>query len=229
MHVLLVEDDPAISHFLVKGLGEEGHLVDLVEDGAAALERAGDEDYDVILLDLILPGIDGLDVCRRLRGQGIDTPVLVVTARDTVPDRVRGLDVGADDYLVKPFAFDELLARLRALSRRGRTRQLSAVLRHGPLVVDTVAHAAAVDGRALDLTATEYRLLEFLVRRAGTIVSREQLGEHVWGGDADPFSNVADVYVGYLRRKLAAAGAPPLIRTVRGLGYMLKVAGGDAA
>jgi len=222
VHVLLVEDDPAISHFLLKGLGEDGHLVDLVEDGQEAIERAGIEAYDVIVLDLMLPTVDGLEVCRTLRARGVDAPILMVTARDAVPDRVRGLDVGADDYLPKPFAFDELLARLRALTRRGRTAQLSSVLRHGPLAVDTQAHAASVDGRAVQLSATEYRLLEFLVRRAGTIVSREQLGDHVWGGDADPFSNVADVYVGYLRKKLAAAGAPPLIHTVRGLGYMLK-------
>jgi DNA-binding response OmpR family regulator len=229
VHLLLVEDDPAISHFLLKGLREEGHLVDLVEDGREAIERAVVEAYDAVVLDLMLPGVDGMEVCRTLRTRGIDVPILMVTARDAVPDRVRGLDVGADDYLAKPFAFDELLARLRALTRRGRTAHLSAVLRHGPLAVDTAAHAATVDGRPVSLTATEYRLLEFLVRRAGTIVSREQLGEHVWGGDADPFSNVADVYVGYLRRKLAAAGAPPLIRTVRGLGYMLKAGAGDAA
>jgi len=222
VHVLLVEDDPAISHFLVKGLGEDGHLVDLVEDGQEAIERASVESYDVIVLDLMLPTVDGLEVCRTLRARGVDAPILMVTARDAVPDRIRGLDVGADDYLPKPFAFDELLARLRALTRRGRTAQLSSVLRHGPLAVDTQAHGASVDGRAVPLSATEYRLLEFLVRRAGTIVSREQLGDHVWGGDADPFSNVADVYVGYLRKKLSAAGAPPLIHTVRGLGYMLK-------
>ena len=229
MRLLLVEDDPKISHFLLKGLREEGHLVDLVEDGHAAIAQAGIETYDVVVLDLMLPGVDGLEVCRTLRARGEDVPILIVTARDGVPDRVRGLDVGADDSLPKPFAFDELLARLRALTRRGRTPHLSAVLRHGPLAVDTIAHAATVDGRSVALTATEYRLLEFLVRRAGTIVSREQLGEHVWGGDADPFSNVSDVYVGYLRRKLAAAGAPPLIRTVRGLGYMLKAGAEDAS
>jgi DNA-binding response OmpR family regulator len=222
MRLLLVEDDPKISRFLVKGLREDQHLVDLVEDGPAAVEQAVASDYDAIVLDLMLPGIDGFEVCRQLRQLGIDTPVLVISARDGVADRVAGLDCGADDYLVKPFAFDELLARLRALGRRGRTRQLSGLLTYGPLTVDPVAHQVTAGGQLLSLTATEYRLLEFLVRRAEAIVSRDQLAEHVWGGDYDPFSNVADVYVGYVRRKLQAALPHPLIHTVRGLGYMLK-------
>lgn len=222
MHLLLVEDDPKISRFLLKGLREDQHLVDLVEDGPAAIEQAGASDYDAIVLDIMLPGCDGFEVCRQLRGQGVDTPVLVISARDAVADRVAGLDCGADDYLVKPFAFDELLARLRALGRRGRTRQLSGLLTYGPLTVDPVAHQVSAGGQVLSLTATEYRLLEFLVRRAEAIVSRDQLAEHVWGGDYDPFSNVADVYVGYVRRKLQAAVPQALIHTVRGLGYMLK-------
>ena len=161
----------------------------------------------------MLPIQDGFTVCRRLRDQGVDTPILMVTARDGVGDRVRGLDTGADDYLVKPFAFDEVVARLRALTRRGRTRSLSAVLTTGALSLDQEAHQAAVAGTLLPLTATEYRLLEFLMRRAGTIVSRDQLAEHVWGGDYDPGSNLADVYVGYLRRKLAGTAAADQIRT----------------
>ncbi|MEP7307014.1 MAG: response regulator transcription factor [Acidobacteriota bacterium] len=174
--------------------------------------------------------MDGFTLCRRLRGDGVDTPVLMLTARDAVPDRVQGLNAGADDYLVKPFAFDELLARLRALMRRGRTRQLDTSLSYGPLVMDTATHLVNAAGQPL--SATEYRLLEYLLRHAEAIVSRDQLAEHVWGGDSDPFSNVADVYVGYLRRKLRAAGiAEPLIHTVRGMGYMLKTRrpGGDAA
>ena len=226
MRLLVVEDDPTISHFLVKGLREDQHLVDLAEDGLAAESRALDGDYDAILLDLMLPEFDGMEVCRRLRAQGVDTPILMVTARDGIGDRVRGLDTGADDYLVKPFAFDEMLARLRALTRRGRTRTLSAVLRAGAITLDLEAHQASVDGRPLVLTATEYRLLEYLLRRAGTIVSRDQLAEHVWGGDYDPGSNLADVYVGYLRRKLAGSRSADAIRTIRGLGYML--ARGDA-
>ncbi len=222
MRLLLVEDDPKISRFLVKGLREEQYLVDLVEDGLEAEARAADDEYDAILLDVMLPGLDGFEVCRRLRAQGIDTPVLVITARDAVADRVAGLDAGADDYLVKPFAFDELLARLRALGRRGRTRHLSVVLQYGPVAVDPRDHTVTVDSTPVDLTATEFRLLEYLVRRAESIVSRDQLAEHVWGGEYDPFSNVADVYIGYLRKKLQAHWPVPLIHTVRGLGYMLK-------
>jgi DNA-binding response OmpR family regulator len=220
--VLLVEDDAAISRFLVKGLREDQYLVDLVENGARAEAQAAVEDYDVILLDLMLPGLSGYDVCRRLRAQGIDTPILIITARDAVDDRVAGLDAGADDYLVKPFAYDELVARLRALTRRGRTRHLSAVLQYGGVEVHQEEHMARVNGRALDLTATEYRLLEYLVRRAETIVSRDQLAEHVWGSHGEQGSNVIDVYIGYLRRKLAAAGVDGLIQTVRGLGYLVK-------
>ena len=222
MRILLVEDDPAISRFLLKGLTEDQHLVELVEDGRTAEARASVEEYDAILLDLMLPGLDGLEVCRRLRAQGVDTPILVITARDGVADRVSGLDAGADDYIVKPFAYDELLARLRALTRRGRTRNLSAVLSYGPIEIHQEDHQAVIGGQALDLTATEYRLLEYLVRRAETIVSRDQLGEHVWGGAHEHSSNVTDVYIGYLRRKLAARGVDDIIQTVRGLGYMLK-------
>lgn len=221
MRLLVVEDDPTISHFLVKGLREDQHLVDLAEDGGAAESRALAGDYDAILLDVMLPGQDGFALCRRLRAQGVDTPILMVTARDTVGDRVRGLDTGADDYLVKPFAYDEVVARLRALTRRGRTRSLSAVLTAGSLSIDQEAHQAQVAGVPVSLTATEYRLLEYLMRRAGTIVSRDQLAEHVWGGEYDPCSNVADVYVGYLRKKLAGTASADQIRTIRGLGYML--------
>jgi DNA-binding response OmpR family regulator len=221
MRLLVVEDDPTISHFLVKGLREDQNLVDLAEDGEAGEARALAGDYDAILLDIMLPVQDGYAVCRRLRAQGVDTPILMVTARDAVGDRVRGLDMGADDYLVKPFAFDEVVARLRALTRRGRTRSLSAVLTAGALTLDQEAHQAHVSGLLVPLTATEYRLLEYLMRRAGTIVSRDQLAEHVWGGEYDPCSNLADVYVGYLRRKLASTAAASQIRTIRGIGYML--------
>jgi two-component system OmpR family response regulator len=222
MRVLVVEDDPKISGFVGKGLREDQHLVDLVDNGVDAEDRILESDYDAIVLDVMLPGRDGFDVCRRMRAHGVDTPILIVTALDAVPDRVRGLDCGADDYLVKPFAFDELLARLRALVRRGRTHASSGVLRNGPISFDPATHDVRVNGRPVELTATEYRLLEFLMRRAGTVVSRAQLAEHVWGGDYDPFSNVADVYIGYVRRKLHAAGAGRVIRTVRGLGYLLE-------
>jgi len=224
VRLLVVEDDPAISRFVVNGLREEQYLVDLAETGPAAERLAAEGDYDAIILDVLLPGIDGISLCRRLRQDGVDTPVLMLTARDAVPDRIRGLDAGADDYLVKPFVFDELLARVRALTRRGRTRQLDTSLRYGPLRLDTESHMADAGGARLELSATEYRLLEHLLRHPETIVSRDQLAEHVWGGDYDPFSNLADVYIGYLRRKLRSAGVQtPLIHTVRGLGYMLKL------
>lgn len=224
MHVLLVEDDPTISRFLLRGLREENHVVDLAEDAESAEQYASASEYDAILLDVMLPGgVDGFEVCRRLRAAGLDTPVLMLTARDGVTDRVHGLDLGADDYLTKPFAFDELLARLRALTRRGRSHHVTASLACGPVTMDLETHTVTANGQTVPLSATEYRLLEFLLRRVGTIVSRSQLADHVWGSDYDPFSNVADVYIGYLRRKLSAAGVPPTqIQTIRGLGYMLK-------
>lgn len=222
MRVLVIEDDPAISRFIVRGLTEEHYMVDLVQDGASAVEMIMAEEYDAIILDLMLPELDGFEVCRRMRRQGVDTPVIIVTARDAVSDRITALDAGADDVLVKPFVFDELLARLRALGRRGRSRHLTHLLEYGGISIDPVAHLVTVAGRPVQFTATEYRLLTFLVRRAEAVVTRDQLAQHVWGGEYDPMSNNADVYVGYVRRKLQAATPRPLIHTVRGLGYMLK-------
>ncbi|MGE3579407.1 MAG: response regulator transcription factor [Vicinamibacterales bacterium] len=230
MRILVVEDDPAISAFLVRGLREEHYLVDLAEDGPSAERCLADVRYDAVVLDVQLPGRSGIDVCRRLREDGQAVPVLMLTARDAVADRVTGLDAGADDYLVKPFAFDELLARVRALVRRGAVRLPGHVLQCGPIALDTEAHAASVAGRSLALSATEYRLLDYLLRHAGTVVSRDQLAERVWGSDVDLSSNVTDVYVGYLRRKLKAAGlTAPMIHTIRGLGYILKAAPPDPA
>jgi DNA-binding response OmpR family regulator len=228
MRLLLVEDDCAISDPLLKGLREAHHVVDLADDGAGAVDQAGAGDYGAVVLDLMLPGLDGFDVCRQLRQQGLDTPILVISARDSVRDRVRALDCGADDYLIKPFAFEELLARLRALDRRGRNRHTSRLLSYGDLTIDPVDHRVTLHGQALNLTATEYRLLEYLVRRAEAIVTRDQLAEYVWGGHYDPASNLADVYVGYIRRKLQAAHPLPRIHTVRGLGYILKQDAGTA-
>jgi two-component system copper resistance phosphate regulon response regulator CusR len=196
--------------------------VDLVEDGEAGERKLLAGSYDVAVLDVMLPRRDGYEVCRRLRKAGIGVPILMLTARDAVADRVKGLHEGADDYLIKPFAFDELLARLEALVRRGPSRPPDSLLTHGPLQVDTESHLVKLSGAEVRLSATEYRLLEYLVRRAGSIVSRDQLAEHVWGGDYDPFSNVADVYISYLRKKLDKDRKRPLIHTVRGLGYMLK-------
>lgn len=222
MRLLVVEDDPKISSFLVRGLREDQHMVDLLADGSLVADMVNAEEYDAIVLDIMLPGMDGFQVCRQLRQHGVDTPVLVLSARDAIGDRVQGLDCGADDYLVKPFAFDELLARLRALGRRGRSRHQSGILHYGPIDIDPAAHTVAANGHRLVLSATEYRLLEFLVRRAESIVTRDQLSQHVWGGEGDGASNVVDVYVGYVRRKLLAAYPHALIQTVRGLGYMLK-------
>jgi two-component system, OmpR family, response regulator len=222
MRLLLVEDDARISRFLLKGLREDHHVVDLTEDGPSGIDQASAVEYDAVLLDLMLPGLDGFEVCRQMRGQNIDSPILVISARHGVGDRVRVLDCGADDYLTKPFAFEELLARLRALDRRGRNRQTARTLSYGPLTIDPVDHRVTLAAHTLTLTHTEYRLLEYLVRRAESIVTRDQLAEYVWGRDYDPFSNVADVYVGYVRRKLSAATPGTLIHTVRGLGYMLR-------
>ncbi|MCC7009931.1 MAG: response regulator transcription factor [Acidobacteria bacterium] len=223
MRILLVEDDRTISHFLVNGLREEKHVVDVVEDGLVAQERAATDDYDLIVLDIMLPGMNGVDVCRKLRAEAIDTPILMLTAREEIENRIAGLDAGADDYLTKPFSFDELLARARAVTRRGRTRTLTSIVRHGPVEMDTKARIIRVNGTRLDLSLTEYRVLEQLVLHADTVVSREELAERVWGGDLDPGSNVVEVYIGYIRRKLQAVHPAPLVQTLRGFGYMLKV------
>jgi DNA-binding response OmpR family regulator len=223
MRILVVEDDRTISHFLVNGLREERHVVDLVEDGVTAQERAATDVYDLIILDIMLPGLNGVDVCRNLRREAVDTPILMLTAREATDDRVAGLDSGADDYLTKPFAFDELLARVRAVTRRGRTRSLASVMRYGPIELDARAHAIRVNGTRVDLSATEYRVLEQLMLHAETVVSREQLADLVWGGDLEPGSKVVEVYVGYVRRKLQAVHGASLVHTLRGFGYMLKV------
>jgi DNA-binding response OmpR family regulator len=223
MRILLVEDDRSISRFLMKGLAEERHVVDLVEDGLVAEERAYSGEYDVIILDVMLPGMNGVDVCRRLRAEQVDTPIIILTARTDTPDRVSALDAGADDYLTKPFSFDELLARIRAIARRGRTKALGAVLHYGPIDLDPRSGDADDAIARVDLTATEYRLIEQLLRHPETIVSREELGERVWGRDLDPHSNTVEVYIGYVRKKLQAHFEQPVIHTVRGMGYMLKV------
>ena len=201
MRVLLVEDEIKMSRAIRRGLEQEGYAVDAALDGNDGLHRATEWDYDAIVLDILLPGLDGIEVCRRLRLAGRWAPVLMLTARDRVADRISGLDVGADDYLVKPFAFGELLARLRALVRRG-ARERPAVLTVGELVLDPAAHVVSLSGRPVLLSAREFALLEFLMRRPGQVVSRTEILEHVWNYNYDGLSNVVDVYVGYLRRKL---------------------------
>jgi len=219
VRVLIVEDDLRTRELLERGLKEERFHVEAVAEGLAAEERAASEGFDAIVLDVILPGHDGFAVCRRLRMRGVDTPILMLTGRHRVDDRVRGLDAGADDYLAKPFEFGELLARLRALTRRGRTRNLDAILKYGPIEFDQRDRTATVNGTPVVLSTTEQRLLEYLLRRAERPVTREQLVQHVWGNTLKRDSNAVDVYVSYLRKKLFPAGT--LVRTVRGVGYTL--------
>ena len=226
MRLLLVEDEPAAAQVLAKGLREHAYAVDIASDGSAALQEVALTDYDAIVLDLMLPLVDGLSVCRAIRRAGRHVPILIVTARDAVDARVEGFDAGADDYLVKPFDFRELLARLRALIRRGRQPLLPERVHVGLLTLDTRSRRAAVANREVPLTAKEYAFLEFLVRRVGDVVSRAEIAEHVWDEHYDPFSNVIDVYVQRLRRKIDGSGAESLIRTRRGEGYQL-VAGPD--
>jgi len=223
VRILLVEDEPSAAHLLAKGLREQAYAVDVATDGEAALFQAGTTDYDAILLDVMLPLKDGLAVCRTIRESGCPVPILMVTARDAVQARIEGLDSGADDYLVKPFAFGELLARLRALVRRGRLPILPNRLTAGPLTLDTRSRRVQFGTGDLILTAKEYALLEYLVRRAGDVVSRADIAEHVWDDHYDPLSNVVDVYVQRLRRKIDSGGSESLIRTRRGEGYQLVI------
>jgi len=210
MRLLVVEDEADVARFLRRGLMEEAYAVDVVEDGETALEVAALNPYDAIVLDLMIPGPNGMEVCRRLRESGSHVPILILTARDSVDEKVAGLDAGADDYLSKPFEFGELLARLRALLRRGS------------VTTSPVVTAGA-------LTTKEYAVLEFLARNAGRIVTREEISEHVWGQDFDPFSNLIEVYINRLRRNIEKVTETRYIQTVRGSGYMLEGAGGTAA
>ncbi len=219
--VLVAEDEPKLAFALDEGLAEVGHTVDIVFDGQEALDYARTVAYDAIVLDVLLPRMDGLEVCRRLRAAGRATPILLLTARDALQDKVAGLDTGADDYLTKPFAFPELLARLRALLRRD-SAQRTGVLQVADLALDPAAHTVRWGDRAIDFTHREYGILETLLRRPGWIVGREAIIESVWGFDYPDSSNLIEVYVGRLRRKLSESGAPPLIETVRGIGYRLR-------
>jgi two-component system, OmpR family, copper resistance phosphate regulon response regulator CusR len=228
MRVLLVEDEPNAAHVLAKGLREHAYAVDVAGDGDAAIFQVGTTDYDAVILDVMLPGKDGFTVCRTIRESACEVPILMVTARDAVEARIEGLDCGADDYLVKPFDFGELLARLRALIRRGQQPLLPERLSVGPLALDTRTRQAWVRTHEVRLTAKEYALLEYLVRRGGDVVSRGDIAEHVWDEHYEPLSNVVDVYVQRLRRKLDRPGSESLIRTRRGEGYQLAV-GGDAS
>jgi two-component system, OmpR family, response regulator len=218
MRVLVVEDQPKMRELLGRALHEAGYAVDTAADGPSALHQATEAEYDAIVLDVMLPGLDGFEVLSRLRDAERWTPVLMLTARDAVRDRVRGLDAGADDYLVKPFAFNELLSRLRAIIRRGRPAR-QVVLRCGPLVLDPATRIATVDGTEVSLSPREFALLEMLLDRAGGVVTRTEVLDHVWDSSYDGVSNVVDVYVRSLREKIDRRFGIQLIHTVRGAGY----------
>jgi two-component system copper resistance phosphate regulon response regulator CusR len=220
VRVLLVEDETRVAGFVARGLREQSYAVDVAADGDAALYQAAVSQYDLVVLDVMLPGKNGYAVCRELRAAGLRAPILMLTARDAIDDRVAGLDAGADDYLVKPFDFKELLARLRALARRSGVPRPD-VLQAADLTLNTASHAVSRGGRQISLTAKEYALLEFLLLHHDRVVGREAIAQHVWDESFDAFTNVIDVYVKRLRAKLDAGGAPRLIHTRRGEGYIL--------
>ena len=222
MRILVVEDDRKVARFVRQGLCEEGHAVEIAKDGPEALDFVfTDPAYDLIVLDVMLPGQDGFGVLKALRSRKLAVPVLMLTARDSVADKVAGLDLGADDYLTKPFAFEEFLARVRALLRR-RDTDRAPVLRLDDLTVDPATRRVARGERRIELTARQYALLEYFLRNAGRVLTRQMIAQHVWGLDFDAESNVIDVYVGYLRRKIALDHERPLLHTVRGTGYVLQ-------
>jgi DNA-binding response OmpR family regulator len=221
MRILLVEDEPQAAQVLAKGLREHAYAVDVAPDGDTAIFQAGTTDYDGLILDVMLPKVDGLTVCRTIRDSGCTVPILMLTARDAVESRVDGLDAGADDYLVKPYDFRELMARLRALIRRGHHPVLPEHLVLGLLTIETRSHRVLVRNHEVPLRAKEYALLEYLARRAGDVVSRHDIAEHVWDENFDAMSNVVDVHVQRLRRKLDLPGCESMIRTRRGEGYQL--------
>lgn len=218
-HLLLVEDEPDVASFVQQGLEEEGYEVSWVETGQRGLEYVRQADIDLVLLDIRLPDLSGLEVCERLRLHRPDLPVMMLTALDAVEDRVRGLRAGADDYLPKPFAFDELIARVEALLRRVDRPQEAGAVKDGPLVLDPVARTCTYEGEDVELTATEFDLLAFLMARKGQALSRDTIHQEVWGHDFDRGTNLIDVYVNYVRQKLGDAGCESPIETVRGIGY----------
>jgi len=222
MRIIVVEDEAKVASFIRQGLEEEGYAVEVAHDGACAIDLiAGGPPSDLVVLDLMLPRLDGLSVLKAARNRAVPTPILVVTARGGVADKVKGLDLGADDYLTKPFSFDEFLARVRALLRRSRS-QREPVLRVADLALDPATREVTRAGRRITLTSREYALLEYFLRSRGRVLTRPMLAEHVWGLDFDSESNLIDVYVGYLRRKIDSGEERRLLHTVRGAGYVLK-------
>ena len=226
MRILVVEDETSIANFVRQGLTEAGYAVDVARDGHEGLNYALAADYDVLVLDIMLPKLNGLNLLRELRQHGDKTPTLMLTARDTIDNRVEGLDAGADDYLVKPFAFPELMARVRALLRRPPL-QMDTVLQVCSLEMNTATREVRYNGRLIELRPREYAVLEYLMRHPNQVLTRTQIGEHVWNFDFYNESNVVDVYIGYLRRKFAKADGQPIIHTIRGVGYRISAGGGN--
>src|SRR6516164_3284281 len=223
MHILVVEDEKRLAYLLRRVLLEERHTVDLAHDGNTGLDLALSDTYDVVILDIMLPGIDGIEVCRQMRAERVMSPVLMLTARGSVEDRVTGLNVGADDYLTKPFAMEELLARINALLRRREQRfDDNLRLSVGDLTLDLVGHEVKRDGRVIELTAKEFALLEYLMRHPGRALTRTQIVDAVWRYDMEALSNVVDIYIHYLREKIDQGFSHPLIKTVRGVGYKIE-------
>jgi heavy metal response regulator len=221
MRILVIEDEKKVANFLKKGLEEEAYAVDCAYDGEEALYMLDINDYDLAILDIMLPQIDGLEVLKRVRGKGLSLPILMLTAKDSVEDIVRGLDGGGDDYLTKPFAFTELLARVRALLRR-KDREPLGELKVADLKLDTVTRKVSREGEEIDLTAKEYALLEYLMHHANRVVTRTMISEHVWDYHFDPMTNVIDVYINHLRNKIDSEFPHKMIHTIRGVGYILK-------
>jgi DNA-binding response OmpR family regulator len=224
VRILVVEDEHKLAGVLKRGLEEQGYAVDVAYDGEDGLALATTTPYDLIVLDIMLPKLDGLSLCNQLRAQSRHMPVLMLTARDAVDDRVTGLDSGADDYLTKPFAFREFVARVRALLRRDGLSARDPILRVADLQIDTVSHEVRRAGKLIELTSKEYAILEYFARNPNRVLTRTQIAEHVWDFDFVSMSNVIDVYIGYLRRKLGDDAEPRLLRTIRGTGYQLRMA-----
>ena len=221
MRILLVEDEKKIASFIERGLREEHYIVDVATEGEKAMFLAEVNTYDLIILDIMLPGKDGLSICKELRSKKIDVPILILTAKDTLRDKVSGLNLGADDYLTKPFAFEELLARIRALLRRKRLDK-NVILKVGDLELDQVTHKVKRADREMILTSKEYALLEYLMLNSNQVVTRTMISEHVWNEDFDSFTNIIDVYINYLRNKIDKGFKKQLLHTIRGTGYILK-------
>ncbi|MDA0691587.1 MAG: response regulator transcription factor [Nitrospinae bacterium] len=221
MRILIVEDEKKVAAFIKKGLEEETYAVDVAYDGEEGLYLGMENQYDLIILDLMLPVIDGLEVLSRLRGNKVDTPILLLTAKDSVEDKVTGLNTGADDYLTKPFAFSELLARIRVLLRRGKA-ETKTVLQVDGLTLDLVSHKVNRNGEEIELTGKEYSVLEYFMRNQGKVLTRTMIAEHVWDYNFDTFTNVIDVYVNHLRKKIDKSYPDKLLHTLRGVGYIMK-------